>query len=73
MTRYYRGTSGNDYAKATKTKRRFWWNTWESWFMEGFAGNDTLIGTIEYSAALVMIAFMDGSRIMRAEKMEMTT
>lgn len=44
MTRYYHGTSGNDYARATKTRRWYWTDYWESWEMHGNAGNDTMIG-----------------------------
>lgn len=40
----YGGVARNDYARATKTKRSWWFDYWESWEMFGIQGNDTLIG-----------------------------
>ena len=48
MARYFYGDQGgvvrNDYKRATKTKRRWWFDYWESWEMFGIQGDDTLIG-----------------------------
>ena len=43
-TQQHLGNGSNEFVKAEKTKIRFWPDRWDPWYMDGSAGNDTLIG-----------------------------